>query len=83
MVGEQGPEPFFPGVSGTIMSNHNMREALSGANSGAGAVRLVVDARTDGSVDLKIRAAEHRATVSGGALGAQMVSKMFKSQRST
>jgi tape measure domain-containing protein len=81
IVGEQGEEPFFPGVDGYIASNRAMKNALRSANQGA-SVRLVVEARSDGSVDLKIRAAEQRAIVEGGKLGASILAKTIKGRSS-
>jgi hypothetical protein len=42
IVGERGPEPFFPGVAGTILSNASARRTFGG---GADAYTYHIDAR--------------------------------------
>lgn len=81
-VGEIGPELFMPGQSGKVITNRDMRNAMS-ANAGSRQkVELVVDARTDGSVLLRIAEAEQRATVNGAAMGARMVGKGMSQRQS-
>lgn len=57
LVGERGPEPFFPGVSGTMATNAAMRGAFGG---GGTTIHMPIDAR--GSNDpAAVNAAIHRA----------------------
>jgi hypothetical protein len=44
MVGERGPEPFFPGVSGS-MGTHEAMQAAFGGGGGAGDLHFHIDAR--------------------------------------
>ena len=58
LVGERGPEPFFPGVSGTIGTNAAMRSAFGGSTTNH--LPVYVDAR--GSNDpAAVNMAVHRA----------------------
>jgi hypothetical protein len=58
LVGERGPEPFFPGVSGTVGSNAAMRRAFGG--SGVTIHMGGIDAR--GATDpAAVHASVHRA----------------------
>ncbi|HRO04856.1 MAG TPA: hypothetical protein PLS69_14750, partial [Terricaulis sp.] len=81
-VGEIGPELFAPGMDGQVITNRQMRNAMSGAAAGRQKMELIVDARTDGSVDLRIAQAEQRATVNGAALGVKMVGKGMAQRQS-
>lgn len=80
MVGENGPEPFFPGVSGSIGTNKAMREAVSNGNRGE--QRLVVEARIDQGIDLKIAAAKQEAMVGGARLGVEMITTAIRNKQS-
>ena len=51
IVGENGPEPFFPGMSGTILPNR----ALAGAGSGSGTVNNYFDNRGTNAADTEMR----------------------------
>jgi hypothetical protein len=69
LVGENGPEPFIPGMSGTILPN----SALQGGGSGGG--RLDVVLRVTSDVDLKIQRAEARAAQTGAALAVNVITE--------
>jgi len=58
LVGERGPEPFFPGVSGSMGTNAAMRRAFGGS----GNVSHTVNVDASGSGDpAAVTAAVHRA----------------------
>ncbi|MBA3823287.1 MAG: hypothetical protein H0X24_05175 [Ktedonobacterales bacterium] len=42
VVGEAGPELFFSGAAGTVVSNRQIRDALSGSGGGGGGMRPIV-----------------------------------------
>lgn len=75
---EIGTEPIFlTNKPGQVITNRKMRDAMSQAGGGAAKVDLMVHAKTDGSVDLKIQAAKQEAIAAGAAAGvAQMAGAM-------
>lgn len=82
-IAEIGTEPvFFSNKPANVLSNKEMRDAMSRNTAARQKVELEVFAKTDGSVMLEIQAAEQRATVRGAQLGANMVSKSMNAQKS-
>lgn len=79
---EIGTEPvFLTNRPGQVITNRAMRDAMS-QNTGGAVVKLEVDAKTDGSVDLRIASAKQQAIVEGASAAVKMVGRAQTQSRS-
>jgi hypothetical protein len=65
IVGEEGPELFVPGASGTIVPNHRLGSSSSGSPVGVSTVNITVNAVSSHGVESAVVDALARANRAG------------------